>query len=330
MEELDSQKAKSVKILSKIGSTREIIIFSIAVAMFITFFFTTNGNIFLPESLNIISVAVSELGLIAIGITILMIAGEFDLSVGSVSALGAMIVTKFYGFGMNPFLAFFIALVIGAILGSINGLITVKFNLPSFIVTMGTMIAWRGVVYVVTAGVPISFCIDDTNPAFSNFMAGKLGVMPTPIIWLIILTVILVLILNFHKFGNHVYAVGGNKETARAMGINTDKVKVICFMLVGILSTIVGVMRVTRVRGLHALQGEGIELLVIAATVIGGTLLTGGVGTVIGAVFGALVITLIEYGLIMSGIGAYIYKIVLGAIIVVVAILNNVFERKRK
>jgi len=330
MKEKNSLKGRNIKMLSRLGAIREIIIFGLAIALFIVFFFTTKGNIFSPAALHIISVAVSELGLITIGVTMLMISGEFDLSVGSISAMGALIAAKLYGLGLNPFLALLIVLVVGMAIGAINGLITVKFGLPSFIVTLGTMIAWRGVIYIITTGVPLGFSVNKTHPVFNKFIMGDLGVIPIPIIWFIVSAIILMLILNFHKFGNHIHAVGGNKETARAMGINTDKVKVISFMLVGILSTFVGVMRVTRVRGFHALQGEGIELLAIAATVIGGTLLTGGVGTIIGAVLGTLVITVIEYGLIMSGVGAYLYKLVLGVIIVSVVIINKVFERRRE
>lgn len=330
MKERSSGKARNIGILRRLSTVREIIIFGVSVGMFILFFFTSEGKFVSPAVIDIISVAVSELGLIVIGVALLMISGEFDLSVGSVSALGALIVAKLYQLGLNPFLALVIALGAGMAMGAINGLVTVKFGLPSFIVTLGTMIAWRGVIYVITAGIPLGFRVIETHPAFYNFLVGDVGVIPVPSIWFIVSAIILMLILNSHWFGNHVYAVGGNKETARAMGINTDKTKVICFMLVGMLSALVGVMRVTRIRGFHALQGSEIELMAIAAAVIGGTLLSGGVGTIVGACLGALVITVLEYGLIMSGIGAYWYKLVLGIIIVSVVIINKFFERRRE
>jgi len=330
MKERSSGKARNIGILRRLSTVREIIIFGVSVGMFILFFFTSEGKFVSPAVIDIISVAVSELGLIVIGVALLMISGEFDLSVGSVSAIGALIVAKLYQLGLNPFLALVIALGAGMAMGAINGLVTVKFGLPSFIVTLGTMIAWRGVIYVITAGIPLGFRVMETHPAFYNFLVGDVGVIPVPSIWFIVSAIILMLILNSHWFGNHVYAVGGNKETARAMGINTDKTKVICFMLVGMLSAFVGVMRVTRIRGFHALQGSEIELMAIAAAVIGGTLLSGGVGTIVGACLGALVITVLEYGLIMSGIGAYWYKLVLGIIIVLVVIINKFFEQRRE
>ena len=298
--------------------------------MLILFFFTSEGKFVSPAVVGIMSVAVSELGLIVIGVALLMISGEFDLSVGSVSALGALITAKLYQLGLNPFLALVIVLGVGMAVGAINGLVTVKFGLPSFIVTLGTLMAWRGVIYVITAGITVGFRVIQTHPAFYNFLVGDVGVIPVPGIWFIVSSIILTLILNSHWFGNHIYATGGNKEAARAMGINTDKTKVICFMLVGMLSTLAGVIRLTRIRGFHALQGSGIELMAIAAAVIGGTSLSGGVGTIVGACLGVLVITFLEYGLIMSGIGAYWYRLALGTLIVSVAIIDKVLERRRE
>lgn len=330
MKERSSGKARNIGIFRRLSTIREIVIFGVSIGVFILFFFTSKGKFVSPAVIDLISVAVSELGLVVIGVALLMICGEFDLSVGSVSALGALVAARLYQIGLNPFLALVIALGAGMAMGAINGLITVKFRLPSFIVTLGTMIAWRGIIYVITAGISVGFRTMETYPAFYNFLVGDIGVIPVHSIWFIGFAIILMLILNFHWFGNHIYAVGGNKETARAMCINTDKTKMICFMLVGMLSAFAGVMRVTRIRGFHALQGSGLELMAIAAAVIGGTSLSGGVGTIVGACLGALVITVLEYGLIMSGIGAYWYKLVLGIIIVLVAIINEVAERRRE
>ena len=329
MKEQSSGKSRNIGILKRLSTTREIIIFGVSVGMCMLFFFTSEGKFISPAVIGIISVAVSELGLIVIGIALLIISGEVDLSSGSVSALGALTVSKLYQLGLNPFLALVIALGVGMAVGAINGLVTVKFGLPSFIVTLGTLMAWRGVIYVITAGITLGFRTMEIHPAFYNFLVGDVGVIPVPSIWFIILAIIFMLILNSHWFGNHIYAVGGNKEAAKAMGINTDKTKVICFMLVGVLSALSGVMRVTRIRGFHALQGSGMELMAIAAAVIGGISFSGGVGTVVGACLGVIVVNFLEYGLIMSGISAYWYRLALGAFIVLVAIINNVVERGR-
>ena len=333
MDDKKSQKIINVKnrnFFSRIGAAREIIIFGLVVLLFVVFFFTTKGIVFSPDALRIIFVAVSELGIVAIGITMLIISGEFDLSVGSISAMGALLVSKLYGAGLNPFLALAIALIAGVVLGWFNGFVTVKFALPSFIVTLATMMGYRGLIYVITEGTPIGFPVFETHPIFYKIIAGELRLFPIPLIWLIALTIIFILVLNYRRFGNHVFAVGGSTETARAMGINTGKTKIYCFMILGLLSSFVGILRVTRVRSFHSLQGEGIALMAIAAAVIGGTLLKGGVGTILGAVLGTIVIVLLKYGLIMSGIGAYIYNLVLGGVIIVVVILNNIIEQRRK
>ncbi len=333
MNEKNSQKAVDIKnknVFSRIGAIREIIIFGLTASLFVIFYFTTKGIMFSIDALKIIFVGVSELGLAAIGVTMLMISGEFDLSIGSISAMGALVAAKLYLLGLNPFLTLVIAIIVGIVLGGFNGFITVKFKLPSFIVTLATMLGFRGLIYVITEGVPIPFKVFATNPAFTKFLTGDLGVIPIPLIWLVVATAIITLILKNHRFGNHVFAVGGNKETARAMGINTDKVKIICFMISGMLAALTGVMRVTRVRSFHSLQGEDIALLAIAAAVIGGTLLSGGVGTIIGTVLGTIVIVLVDYGIIMSGINAYMYNVVLGGVIIAVVILNNVIEQRRK
>ena len=333
MDENNSQdivKVSNNNIFRKIGSLREIIIFGLVVLLFVAFFFTSKGIVFYPDSLRVIFVAVSELGIVTIGMTMLIISGEFDLSVGSISAMGALLTSKLYQAGINPFLALLIALTAGAVLGWFNGYITIKFRVPSFIVTLATMIGYRGLIYVITEGTPIGFKVDETHSFFYKFMAGELWKFPIPLVWLIALTILFTLILNYRRFGNHVFAVGGNEQTARAMGINTNRTKIICFITLGVLSAIAGIMRVTRVRSFHSLQGEDIALLAIAAAVIGGTLLKGGVGSVLGAVSGTIVIVLLEYGLIMSGVGAYIYNLVLGGVIIVVVILNNVIEQRRK
>jgi len=270
-----------------------------------------------------------ELGIIVIGVTLLMISGEFDLSVGSASAWCALTAIKLYQLGLNPFVALIITLAIGMAMGLVNGLITVKFGLPSFIVTLGTMMAWRGAVYVATTGMTISFPVGQTCPAFYNFLTGNLRGIPAQFIWFVILIIVASLILNSHRFGNHIYATGGNKEAARAMGIDTDKTKLICFMLLGVLAALAGVMRATRIRGFYAQQGTAMELMAIAATVIGGTSLFGGVGTVVGSFLGVLVVTFLDYGLIMSGVSGYWFKVILGTVVILVVIVNKVLEWRR-
>lgn len=331
MKERNSGRTHEVLQLFRIiTSSRGVIIFGVAIGLFVLFVFTTEGAFASIRVIDIMCTSASELGLIVLSVALLIIAGEFDLSVGSVSALGALMMTVLYQLGLNPFLAMGIILGGGMITGAINGLVAMKLGLPSFIVTLGAMMAWRGVIYVITEGVTIGFHVRETHPAFYSVLLADIGAVSAPLLWLIVTAIMLTLLLNFHRFGNHVYATGGNREAARAMGININKIKVICFMIVGSLAAFSGVMQVTRIRGFHAQQGMETPLMAIAAVVIGGTALSGGVGTIVGAALGVLIITFLKFGLILSGVSGFWYQVLLGLIIVVVATINMTLERRRK
>jgi simple sugar transport system permease protein len=323
-------KERITRVLGKAFSARETIILMTTVGLVVLFHFTSFQNKFLTAAVqDTIFTVAPELGIIVIGVTLLMIAGEFDLSVGSGSAFCALIIVELYGLGVDPFLGLVIVLCVGLGLGAINGLATVKFGIPSFIVTLGMMMAWRGVIYVATAGSTLRFKVTKTDPAFYHLLVGKVGGIPIQVFWFVIITAVFALILNYHRFGNRVYSTGGNKEAAKAMGIKTDQIKVFCFLLVGLLFSFAGVMRATRVRGFYAQQGDGMELMAIAAAVVGGTSLFGGTGTIIGAFLGVLVITFLEYGLIISRVPGFWFRAVLGILIVTVAVVNKLMERRR-
>ncbi len=311
-------------------SAREATILGVAISLFVLFTLISGGLFASTAVIGIMAISAAELGFIALGVTLLMISGEFDLSVGSVAALGALTMASLYQLGLNPFLAMAIAVGSGLAAGTINGLVTMKIGIPSFIVTLATMMMWRGVLYVTTEALMIPFYVGETHPAFHSVLLADVGVVSAPLIWFVVMTIIAVLLLNFHRFGNHVFATGGNKEAARAMGININKTKIICFMIVGSLAAFSGVMQVTRIRGFQALQGEGVALMVIAAVVIGGTSLFGGAGTIVGTGLGVLIITFLEFGLVMARIPGFWFRLVLGITIVVVVAINKLLEGRRK
>ncbi len=324
------RKHEVLQLFSKVTSARETIVFGMTIGLFALFALMSGGTFASTELMGIMSISASELGIIALSVALLMISGEFDLSVGSVSAVAAYVMAMLYQLGLNPFLAMAIAVGSGMAAGTINGLITVKFGIPSFIVTLGTMMMWRGIVSLGTAGQWIIFRVRETHPAFYSALLADIGAVSAPLIWFVVMAILMVLLLNFHRFGNHVFATGGNREAARAMGININKTKVICFMILGGLAAFSGVMRVTRIRGFHALQGEGTALISIAAVAIGGTSIYGGVGTIVGTVLGVLIITFLEFGLIMAKVPGFWYKIILGILIVAVVVINKVIEQRRK
>jgi len=315
---------------SRVASTREAIVFGIAIGSFVLFNVISGGKFASSDVIDIMAISASELGIVVLGMALLMIGGEFDLSVGSVSALGALIVARLYQRGLNPVLATAIAVGGGIGAGAVNGLVTVKFGIPSFIVTLGALWAWRGFVTLATGGLALIFRVGEAHPAFFSVLQGHVGRVSASLVWFVVTALILGVLLHFHRFGNHVFATGGNKEAARAMGINTNKTKVITFMIAGGLAAFCGVLQSTRSRGFHAAQGTGLELTAIAATVVGGTSLFGGVGSIAGAVLGVLIITFLEFGLIMAKVPGFWYRLVLGVIIVAVVAVNKLLEQRRK
>lgn len=304
-----------------------IIAFVILILIFV--FFTPNHLFVDPRNLASMAKLIPDIGLVALGVGVLMICGEFDLSVVSILPMSSYIFTLMLIGGVSPVIAFLITLPVGATLGLINGLITVKTGMSSFITTLGTMMFWRGVVFAWSRMAPIS--IQNYVPVGSflnNLLTETIGFMPIQAIWLIFFTLVLGLILHFHKFGNWIYATGSNKEAARAMGVNTGMVKTICFMIVGTLCAFAAVMQSVRLGSFAATQGIGFELKAIAAAVVGGTSLRGGVGNIVGIFLGALTIQILENGLILMRVPVFGVSTFIGAAVIIFVMLNSFFERR--
>ena len=271
-----------------------------------------------------------EFTIVVIGAGLLMICGEFDLSVGSVLTLGAFVFTWLFGSGINPFIAALIAVAGGAIAGLLNGLITVKGGIPSFITTLGTLMLWRGVTLMASGGGWLLPADTAGFPVFSTLIAGKLGgLFPVQAVWFVLFAVVLGLLLHRHKFGNWIYSTGGNKEAARAMGINTNMVKILCFVIVGLLSAFGGVMQTVRIGTFVPLGGVGWELRVIAAVVVGRTSLRGGEGDMTGIFLGALVIVVIENAMMLLRLHYAWMYVFFGSVIVLSVLLDRFIARRR-
>ena len=271
----------------------------------------------------------SEFSIIALGVGLLMVSGEFDLSVGSILVFCSFMFIRLFEIGMNLFLAGSITLGLGALLGFLNGFITTKARIPSFITTLGTMMLWRGMTLLLSLGYTRPFDTE-VSPLLGSILTGKIGgVIPAQAIWFGAFGLVLGLVLHFHKFGNWVYATGDNKEAARAMGINTDRVKTICFMIVGVLCAFVAVMQIVRVSTFTSRAGDGWELKAIAASVVGGTSLMGGIGSMVGIFLGALTITVIENGLVLLRI-PYFWTYIIFGLVIISSVLSSLYlERKR-
>jgi simple sugar transport system permease protein len=290
--------------------------------------FSLSNRLFLSaENLNIMLKTMPELGLVAIGMTMLIIAGEFDLSVGSTFALAPFIMAYFTErAGLNPVLAFLLGLASGVAMGLLNGLITTKIGIPSFITTLGTMMAYRGIVLLASAGFPEAY--DRQRPIARVFTADFSG-FPVQFLWFVAAAIVIWVILENHRFGNWTYVTGGNRGASVSMGIPVDRVKIINFMIVGGLSALAGAIQVFRMGSAYSNAGQGLELSAIAATVIGGTMLSGGAGTVVGTIMGTILLFAVENILILSRAPAFWFRFFVG-VIVIVAVTAHILIQGRK
>ncbi len=270
----------------------------------------------------------SEFGVMALGVGMLMIAGEFDLSVGSILAVCAFVFTVTLDASGNPFVAAAAAMIAGAAMGVLNGLIVVRANIVSFIATLGTMLSLRGLTEILSGGkirtVPVA-----EHPVFLQVFTGTLfGVIPMQAVWFVLIAVVLYFVLNRGRFGNWIYATGDNVQAARAMGINTGRVKIICFTLLGALCAFAAVLQSARLTAFSVHMGEGWELRAVAAAVVGGTSLQGGRGSMIGIFLGALVIIVVD-NMISQLRLAYEYTYIVFGLVTLGSVLLDLWIERR-
>ncbi|MHB1101911.1 MAG: ABC transporter permease [Devosia sp.] len=267
-----------------------------------------------------------EVGLVAIGVTILMICGEFDLSVGSVFALMPMCVAIMLNNGIPFWPAVLVGLLICATIGFVNGFVTIRFAIPSFIATLGMLFIARSLTVVISGGFPPLLPADIPSSMFTQFV-GPGSLFRMSFIWFAIIAIVAAAVLSLTNVGNWIRATGGFIEAAASMGIPVKVVKIGCFMLCSILAGFAGLIQVLRLGSPLPSIGEGLELQAVAAAVIGGAALTGGVGTVTGAIVGALLIRVIDNGLVLSQVDANWFKFAVGALLVL-AVIGNAWLRR--
>jgi len=252
----------------------------------------------------------SIIGIMAIGTTFVIIGGGFDISVGSILALtGAMCIGLQYYMHWIP--AILLVLIIGTLLGLLNGFLVVKIHIPAIIATLGTMTIIRGLTYLYTGGYPLYV----EAPDFAFIGTGYLGPIPFPVVLLIIMVAFWQFILVRTKFGRYACAIGGNKEAARLSGVKVDYYHILTFVIGGLMASMAGVVYASRLLSVTPLAGEGYELDAIASTVIGGTSVSGGEGSVAKTLVGVLLLTIIANVFNLLGIHIYVQYIVKGAII---------------
>ncbi len=275
----------------------------------------------LPNFLNIMR-QVSINALLAAGMTMVILLGGIDLSVGAVIALaGAFSAGALLGTGC-AFLAILAALAIGALFGLINGAFIAWAKLPPFIVTLAMMALIRGLTLVYTQGRPI--IVDST--AYEIIGGGHIGFVPFPVVLMLIVYLILHLILGNTKFGRLIYAVGGNEQTCRLSGINIERLKLAVYGLAGFLSGMAGIVLTSRLTSAQPTAGMGLELDAIAAVILGGTSLSGGKGKISGTLIGVFMIGVLANGLNMLGVSPFFQDVAKGLIILVAILFDRVLN----
>ncbi len=300
--------------LKKIWSNKPLIgliIFAVIVSV-LNPRFLTHANI-----LNVLR-QTSINSIIAIGMTLVILTGGIDLSVGSILAFCGAVMASLLNAGHNPILAFIVTLALGLVFGFFNGFLVSKMKLQAFIVTLITMTFLRGATLVFTEGKPIT--VDDGGLLFENIGGGYLFDIPIPIYIMIALFVAGHYLLMHTKFGRYTYAIGGNEEATKLSGINVDKVKMWVYGLCGMLSALAGVILTSRLYSAQPTAGSGYELDAIAAVVLGGTSLAGGVGRVTGTALGALIIGVLGNALNLLNVSSY-YQMMIKAIVILIAVL---------
>lgn len=285
-----------------------------------------SDSIFLsPDNLRGVLGLLPEVGLIAIGVTILMICGEFDLSVGSVFALVPMSIAIMLNAGVPFFPAVLLGLLIAAAVGFVNGYVTVKFSIPSFITTLGMLFMARSMTVVISGGFP-PLLPEVPGWIFTQYV-GPGGLIRMSFIWFVGIAILATILLSLTNFGNWIRSTGGFLEAAASMGIPVDRVKIACFMLCSVLAGFAGLIQVLRLNSPLPSIGIGLELQAVAAAVIGGTALTGGIGTVLGGIVGALLIRIIDNGLVLSQVNANWFQFAIG-FLTILAVAGNAWLRR--
>lgn len=328
-------------IIKSIFSNQQFVLILILIAVMAVFTLINPVFISVVNLTNILKVA-SIIGISAIGMSLVIILGGIDLSVGSILALGGAIGAGFLGLGFgaaNPvrlpfWLSITIALLISAGLGAVNGITVAKYNVAPFAVTLGMMLFARGLTYVFNdiivkgvEGTPITFM----HPAFTFLGDGMLfGFLPTQMLIFILIAVIFNFILKSTRYGRNIYAIGGNIAIARLAGINVKATITVTYMLMGLFAGISGLVFVGRLSTASPLLGNGFELDLITAVVIGGTSMSGGRGSIAGTVIGVLLLGVLNNGLEIVHLPSFYQYLVKGAVLIIAVIIDKSMQEKRK
>jgi ribose/xylose/arabinose/galactoside ABC-type transport system permease subunit len=320
-------KDKVKKVIANIrrftGRFHEINIFLVLAVLIISFALINNRFISFSNITNLLR-STSIIGVVSIGMTFVIISGGIDLSVGSVLALSSVIAARLMVAGVPIFLSIIISLATGALAGLIMGIIIYEAQVPPFIVTLAGLSVFRGIAMLLTGAKKII----GLPESFANFAVIRIFGIPAMVIVWLFLIAIGVIITRFTVFGRNIYAIGSNQEAARLSGINIRASIYKVYALGGFTSAVAGILMTARLAGGSPSAGGGYELQAIAATVLGGTSLTGGIGGVFGTFFGTMIIATISNGGNIMGINPFVLEIIIGILIVLAVVFDHLQKRR--
>ena len=297
--------------------------FSVLILLLIAFSLL-NGNFVRTNNLITILQQSSHVAILAYAETLVIITGGIDLSLGSILGLSGVVVGKLLLAGAPIPLAVLGALTVGGLCGLLNGFLVAKAKLVPFIATLGMQNIARGVAYVVTNSLPISGLPED----FYYIGGGKIGIIPVPVVVMLVLAVMFSFMMNKCTLGRRIYALGSNREAARLSGIKNDRTEIGVFAIGGVMAGIVGVILASRVVSSQPNAGVGYESDAIAAAIIGGTSPSGGSGTILGTVIGALTIAALKNGLNILQVNAFWQQVAIGIVIIVAVFIDRIRKDK--
>ena len=324
-----------IRIRHRLADASELVVLISFSLVFLFFSIRAENFLSLVSLTNILTIA-SIKGIFIVGVAMLMISGEFDLSVGSILAVATFVFALSLEGGIAPLPAFVFAMAVSAALGGINGFIVIRTGIPSFIATLGTMLAFRGIARAIGGGdfarytgeLPAFFSGLNGEFTFINRLAEPAGSARMGIVWFLLFAVLAAVVMRNTRFGSWVYATGGNRAAAIAQGVKTKSVIAVNYIVTGLLAGFAGIVQFASRPAVDPLRGEGWELTAVAACVIGGIWLSGGYGTIVGAAIGMLLLQMVEQGLILVGVDVQLFQATIGLILILAVISNTYLSRQ--
>jgi ribose/xylose/arabinose/galactoside ABC-type transport system permease subunit len=295
-----------------------LIIMSIASPVFLT-----------PTNLvNVVRQCV-EIGIMAIGMTFLIVNGDMDLSIGSAFAVCAMIGGTLFKYELcSPTIAFIVMLLVGLGLGAVNGLLVTRVGIPAFIVTLGTMKIYRSLAYAISGGTSVSVFPESATGSWVWSFGAKINGVPVQIFIMIAMFVIAHIVLRKTVYGNRVYATGGNERAARLSGINTKNTRLYAFLIQGLCCAIAAVISLAYLNSVTTTSGEGREMDCIAAVILGGAALSGGRGTIVGSFIGVLIMGIVKNGMVLLSVPVFWQDGFIGLVVILAVLVDSLIHRK--